>query len=185
MADSANTTTVPSVSPGSSALHHFRPAGCPTGVDPARWRQVITDRVNAHLAAAEALISALDGADPDPDLEANGDELDVSWPEGFRPFETSLSEDAEEDDAPEEDDPGGGDVQDEPHDEIAEGNDEPNLGRRETINQGADSYTGSEFELDGPLLFDGNGYQEVNALLRGRGLSIVRVSPGYGKSVPW
>lgn len=83
----------------------LRPHGCPIGIDPVRWRQAVADRIEAHHAAMQALIDALDGADADPDLEPAGDEQDTSWPErGPRAFgDHGQFEDAEIDD-PDEDD---------------------------------------------------------------------------------
>lgn len=78
------------------------PAGCPKGVNPSEWRQAIADRIDALANQMNTLIFVLDQMDGDPDLEETGDELDVSWPEGFRPFDTCLSEDAEDDDTDED-----------------------------------------------------------------------------------
>ncbi|RTL96164.1 hypothetical protein EJV44_11335 [Ancylobacter aquaticus] len=74
-------------------------------------------------AAVDALLALLDEIDSDPDLEPSGDEADCSAPEGWRGFDMRHANDdaeddepAELDDFPEEDDPAGGDVCDEPHD---------------------------------------------------------------------
>jgi hypothetical protein len=47
----------------------------------------------------------------------------------------AVLDSAEPDPDLEEDDPGGGDVVDEPHDQVEEGNDEPSLGSMHSINQ--------------------------------------------------
>lgn len=90
------------------------PTGCPKGIQPHEWREAIAARIDLLADQMCALIATLDQMDSDPDLEPNGDELDVSWPEGFRPFEISVSEDAEEDDPAEDDDAGEDNGDDEP-----------------------------------------------------------------------
>ncbi len=79
----------------------------------------------------EKLLEVLDGRDGDPDVEPNGDELDdpgdlqdAAWIEwntmrGAAKIGPNLAGE-HEDDAAEDDDPGGGNVTDEPHDGEAE-----------------------------------------------------------------
>lgn len=86
-----------------ASLASLVPMGCPKGVPPHEWRRAIAARIEALADQMNALVSVLDWMDGDSDLEEAGDELDVSWPEGFRPFDTSLSEDAEDDDTDEDD----------------------------------------------------------------------------------
>lgn len=74
------------------------------GVDPAEWRRALSDRIDQMAAAMSHLIEALDAMDGDADLEHNGDELDVSAPEGWRPFDTTLLDDSEEADEAEDSD---------------------------------------------------------------------------------
>jgi len=169
------------------------PTGCPKGIQPHEWRETIAARIDTLADQMCALIEVLDQMDGDPDLEPNGDELDVSWPEGFRPFDTGLGEDAEDDDAHEDDDPGGGDINDEPHDAADCGDDEPNLGWTEKCSQGRDEWAKNpewteNVDPDGDvsysafhLEFDGNGHHDGNALLRKHCLPTVRVSPGVGR----
>jgi hypothetical protein len=45
-------------------------------------RHEIETAIETHLALVQTLIAFLDDADGDPDLEAAGDELDASYPEG-------------------------------------------------------------------------------------------------------
>jgi len=70
---------------------------------------------SAAMDAIEELINFLDDTEGDPDLEPNGDELDASFPEGWRLFSGCANEDDERDD----------------HDEDG-GDDEPSLASRET-----------------------------------------------------
>jgi hypothetical protein len=70
------------------------------------------------------LIEQLDEQDGDTDIESNGDELDGSaaeddWHNGSRPGELSYVAANDCEDA-EEDDPGGGNIEDEPHDDFGE-----------------------------------------------------------------
>lgn len=80
-------------------------------------------------AAIDALIARLDAAAGDPDLEANGDELDGNLSEddvmhhGGSFAGCPVSDPGEDDDADEDDDPAGGNVLDERHDADCE--DEP------------------------------------------------------------
>jgi len=62
----------------------------------------------------------------------------------------------------------GADIQARPHDAVDEGNDEPNLGRLETVEQGPGSYSGiSDDDSRGnPLCFDGDGYSVGKEALR-------------------
>lgn len=60
----------------------------------------------------------------------------------------------------------GADIQAQPHDAIDEGNDEPTLGRLETIHQGAASYSGIEDSQGGPLHFNGGGYSIGKKMLK-------------------
>lgn len=174
------------------------PAGCPKGIQPQEWRRAVTARIDTLADQMSALIEALDQMDGDADCEPTGDELDVSWPEGFRLFDTNLSEDAEEDgpiedaDADEENgddepslsDPGvyrTGNVQ---HDlEADDADNEPFLGWSEAQSENGCVVSGNEF---GPgefarVDFKGNGYHDANALLREKDLLTVRVSPGLGR----
>ena len=83
----------------------LRPAGCPAGVDPSEWRQAISDRIEQMAAAMMNLIDALDVMEGDADFEPTGDELDLSAPEGWHPFDSTLLDDSEEADEPEDGDP--------------------------------------------------------------------------------
>lgn len=74
------------------------PIGCPKDVHFQERRNAIAAQIEVLADQMNALVAVLDRMDGDPDFEDVGDELDVSWPEGFRPFDTSLSEDAEDDD---------------------------------------------------------------------------------------
>lgn len=68
----------------------------------------------------------------------------------------------------EEENEHGGDINDAPHDQADEGNDEPNLGRLETIHQGAGSYVGASDDTwnGANLQFDGDGYLAGREVLR-------------------
>ncbi|MGQ4273405.1 hypothetical protein [Terrihabitans sp. B22-R8] len=114
----------------------------------------------------ERFIGLLDTADaPFEDLEEGGD-LEPSfgasegghltrWGHGPMPGEDECEPDRddEEDDPLEEDDHGGGDVQDEPHDMHDEGDLEPSLGSRDAVvNQGGWAFShgpwGYDLELE-------------------------------------
>lgn len=43
----------------------LRPAGCPIGIDPTRWRKAVLDRIEQHADALALLINALDQMDGD------------------------------------------------------------------------------------------------------------------------
>ena len=60
----------------------------------------------------------------------------------------------------------GADIQAQLHDAMDEGNDEPFLGRLETIHQGAGSYSGADDGQGNPLHFDGDGYSIGKKLLK-------------------
>jgi len=139
----------------------------------------VTDRVSI-ATSVERLIDLLDAYEGDCDIEDNGDEFDVSYPEGGRRLAASYLEDDEDggDSEPvlgspndyncgsqvrwgriwgadecEEENEHGGDVQDEPHGERDD--DEPELGWTETVNQEDAAIVSGEywFAQDGePLL---------------------------------
>jgi len=74
----------------------------------------------------------------------------------------------------------GADIQAQPHDAVDEGNDEPTLGRLETIHQGAASYSGiSDDDIRSNALgFDSDGYSIGKRLLRRIGADdSVRTAP--------
>ncbi|MGV2104388.1 hypothetical protein [Rhizobium sp. 21-4511-3d] len=74
-------------------------------------KQVLKARARIE-AKIEELIALLDGIDGDPDIEANGDELDIGMPEGWRPsaipYGCTVILDDDEDGADDED---GGDTE--------------------------------------------------------------------------
>jgi hypothetical protein len=171
------------------------PVGCPKGVVPHEWRKAVAARIDALADQMTALIEALDQMDGDADLEPAGDELDVSWPEGCRPFDTSLGEDAENDDPAEDDDAGEDIGDDEPslagpgvyragiveHDlEADDADNEPFLGWSEAQSEHGAVASGTEFGAGefARLEFTGTGYHYANAILRSKGLLTVRVRPG-------
>lgn len=109
MADSVHTIGASEIDPHGlirrawvTPLASLAPAGCPRGIEPHKWREAVVSRIETLSDQMNALIAVLDRMDGDPDIEASGDNLDVSWPEGFRPFDTNLSEDAEDDDVDED-----------------------------------------------------------------------------------
>jgi len=72
----------------------------------------------------------------------------------------------------------GADIQAQPHDAMDEGNDEPTLGRLETIHQGAASYSGKVEGQGYPLHFDSDGYSIGKRLLKRIGADgFVHTSP--------
>jgi hypothetical protein len=77
----------------SPAARH--PGGCPDDVSPAVWRDELSTRVESHLAIVSGLLALLDDMEGDWDLEPSY---------GFDALE-------------------GGDIQDEPHDDLADGRD--------------------------------------------------------------
>lgn len=121
-------------------------------------------RDRATIATSiERLIALLDALDGDENLEPSlggysGDTEDREY---------QCEDEGVEDDTEEENEHGG-DIQDEPHDARDEGDDEPNLGRLESIHQGIGSYSGHSIEVQagGLLHFDGDGYHDGQKLLR-------------------
>lgn len=110
----------------------------------------------------DRLIGLLDAIDGDLDLEPS-----LGWPEDGPDH---LAENVTQDDREQEDEHGG-DVQDEPHDAIDEGNDEPDLGWR---NPGSGDELPADwqqpddcFHSRAELSFDGRGNREAKRLLRG------------------
>jgi len=72
----------------------------------------------------------------------------------------------------------GADVQAQPHDATDEGNDEPFLGRLETIHPGAASYSGTDDGQGNPSHFDGGGYSIGKKLLQRIGAdALVHTAP--------
>ena len=78
---------------------------------PPHRRVAIEAEIAMHLDRVEALIARLDLSEPDSDLEASGDELDASYPEDVFGHLAMLGTAALED--AEDDDPGGGNIEDE------------------------------------------------------------------------
>lgn len=94
------------------------------------------------------------------DLEKDDadDERNLGWEKGSMPYDqthlamygTDEAEDVSEDE--------GACIQTQLHDACDEGNDEPFLGRLETIQQGSGTYMGGEFPAESvPAYFDGDG----------------------------
>lgn len=108
----------------------------------------------------ERLIAVLDELDPDPDLEATGDdEPSLGWPEehGLSQLDFHGKHGPLDDDREDENEYGG-DINDEPQDDSDSGDAEPFLGRLETIHQGGGSYMGQSIEQADQLLdFNGDG----------------------------
>ena len=127
--------------------------------------------------AIERLIALLDTLDPDVDLEPdsddepNGDdEPSLGWFEHGAQWEvmapTPFAADIDIEGTNED----GGDILDEPHDARDEGDDEPNLGRLETLHQGMTSYVGEDPAHCPGLRWDQGGHTQANQMLRERGL---------------
>ncbi|GAB5426969.1 MAG: hypothetical protein Devi2KO_04280 [Devosia indica] len=74
------------------ALAHVRPAGCPDGVDPVKWRRAIERRCQKLADTLQGLISLLDGIDLDGDDEPTLGAPEVKWSGGFEPQSRSLSQ---------------------------------------------------------------------------------------------
>ena len=114
----------------------------------------------------ERLINMLDAMEPDPDNEPT-----LGW--------STVGEMGSRDDLEEECEDEGAQCEDEG---AATGDNEPNLGRLETMHQGIGSYGGlSDDEtglLAGNLDFKSEGYSIGNEMLRAIGANRVRVSPG-------
>jgi hypothetical protein len=128
----------------------------------------------------ERLINMLDAMEPDPDNEPT-----LGWSTvGEMGSRDDLEEECEDEGAQCEDE--GAQCEDEGaqcEDEgAATGDNEPNLGRLETMHQGIGSYGGlSDDEtglLAGNLDFKSEGYSIGNEMLRAIGANRVRVSPG-------
>ena len=105
----------------------LRPVGCPVGVEPVEWRKALLARIEDQAAVLSALVDALDAMDGDADAEP--------WlgapeaPNGSAPWGAERTEQGSQlhwangdSSDVEEENEHGGDVQDEPHDLIDEGN---------------------------------------------------------------
>lgn len=93
----------------------LRPMGCPPGIEPAKWREVVELRIEHLQQRAARLIAALDAMDGDCDLEGNADgEPWLGWAEG-RSHLLDYGDDREAENEHDEDD----------------GTDEPDLGAPE------------------------------------------------------
>jgi hypothetical protein len=104
----------------------LRPTGCPMGVDPVQWRRAVQARIEQHADALAVLIDALDQMDVDPDYEPTlgSPEAKAGNFEGWQ-FPHSIDQTHWADGQGGErelEDEHGGDVQDEPHDYVDEGN---------------------------------------------------------------
>ncbi|WP_375450598.1 hypothetical protein [uncultured Devosia sp.] len=96
-------------------------------MDPREWRQALSERIERQAAVLSALIEALDVMEGDADLEPCLGAPEAQTGRGFwgaeRTEEGSQLYWAEGSDADvEEENEHGGDVQDEPHDYMDEGN---------------------------------------------------------------
>lgn len=123
----------------------------------------ITLKQNHRLAletTVERLINMLD------DMDAGSEDLEPSH--GWLNVGSQAHLHAQILDECEEENEHGGDIQDVPHDASDEGNDEPTLGRLETIQQTAASYTGvaEEDAVSAAVRFDGDGCLAGRAVLR-------------------
>lgn len=109
-------------------LKFLRPAGCPVGLAPHVWRQTLEARAQHHADALARLVAALDAMDSDADFEPTlgACEVKVGGYDGWqypaaadqRHWGEGLLLDGEQ----EVEDEHGGDIQDEPHDFLDEGN---------------------------------------------------------------
>lgn len=178
MADFAHSTVAPEFLPVRADLHHI-PTTCPADLTLTQWRAAMHECIEAHLAAVDALVAVLDAQTPDADLEDDGTgEPILGWPDGT-PGLGALDCASGGDDDREEENEHGGDVQDEPHDEKEQADDEPNLGRSETIDQSVACYTGTDPEFDRRgLAWWQDGNVLGNRMLRERGLPTLRGVPG-------
>ncbi|MCI0998939.1 hypothetical protein HWD97_02465 [Ochrobactrum sp. C6C9] len=182
-----------------------------------------TSKANAHRYQLEMIVeqalALLDAMDGDPDIEENGDEHDMAFCLSgcCSPFNHEDAEDGGDDeptmgattdinqsawasgswqwDECEEENEHGGDIQDEAHDAVDQGDDELTLGWPEgNAQRGTDmpepfsaSYDASDSHEHALFLgFDGSGYHKAKADLvafRRRRPDIhqnyVAVSPGY------
>jgi hypothetical protein len=59
------------------AVANMRPAGCPSGIDPAAWRRAIEARAETLLDMVAALMATLDQMDGDAEAEVDTDDEDV------------------------------------------------------------------------------------------------------------
>lgn len=105
----------------------LRPSGCPQGVEPAEWRKALVARIDRQAAVLSALIEALDVMEGDADLEPCLGASEAQTGRGFWGAERTdeggqlyWAEGSSID--LEEENEHGGDVQDEPHDYMDEGN---------------------------------------------------------------
>lgn len=135
----------------------------------------------------ENLINMLDDMDTDCDLEpslggyfgASDDREDACEDEGAQCEDEGVCDDFEpshgwtvdgvvgkaDDDERELENEHGGNITDEPHDAVDEGDAEPNLGRLETVHQGLGTYMGSEHGHE-RVNFNGDGYLAGRKVLR-------------------
>ncbi len=161
----------------SARISSLKPLGIPEGMDPRQWRLELSKRVAELLEQAGNLIDALDAMTPDVDLEDGGDfEPSLGWPDrGIAALDMRIAQDDER----EEENEHGGDVLDERHDALDEGDDEPFMGRPEWGGQGrilgldpADAeyvFTGSgddpEDHVSEALSFNGDGKGQAKKML--------------------
>ncbi|KKC34596.1 hypothetical protein [Devosia psychrophila] len=94
----------------------LRPAGCPCGIASADWRNALLERIESQAAVLTALVDALDAMEGDADCEPW---LGANEPTGSAIGQLHWS--SGPDDSREDENEHGGDVQDEPHDDINEG----------------------------------------------------------------
>lgn len=126
--------------------------------------------------AIERLLAVLDSMEGDPDLEANGDEHDASWPEGYTGTNFGAAceddeddHDAEADKADAEPELGWTEDIDQAAAMLVQGigteSGEPFLGWSEAEAEAGVGPTGCEFAVGPPLSFEGGGVREARTLL--------------------
>jgi hypothetical protein len=94
-ADSTGASVIP-LAPKTSQVIQFRPAACPDGIEPRVWRKALRQRVEVYLAIVTGLLSLLDDAGGDCELEDGGDyEPSLGAPDVFtiNGFESDLEAD--------------------------------------------------------------------------------------------
>ena len=94
----------------------LRPAGCPYGIHPADWRNALVERIERQAAVLTALVDALDAMEGDADCEP--------WLGANEPIGSAIAQlhwTSGASDSREEENEHGGDIQDEPHDDISKG----------------------------------------------------------------
>jgi hypothetical protein len=160
------------------------------------------ENLEPYLADTDPATEDREGAEDDGNgLDTReGDDCDLEpacgWTDGEASNGRYMTPGAMEEEDVNED---GGDIVDEPHDELDEGDSEPTLGwanpmglRVHVPAEAAELMAGIDGDYGGSLIYDGDGHHIGRKLLRdhvhdkqklAKALDVTRVSPSYGRYV--